>query len=66
MQKMEAMKRAYAEMILNTAKEAAERVMAADLIARRREQELVSVKEEAATMLLRLKQMVDAKVTIIY
>lgn len=66
MQKMEAMKRACAEMILNTAKEAAERVMAADLIARRKEQELVSVKEEAAAMLLRLKQMVDAKVTIIY
>lgn len=61
---MEAMKRAYAEMILNTAKEAAARVMAAELRARRTEQELVSVKEEAAGMLLRLKQMIDIKVTI--
>lgn len=61
---MEAMKRAYAEMILNTAKGAAARVMAAELRARRMEQELVSSKEEAAGMLLRLKQMIDAKVII--
>ncbi|KAL1538634.1 hypothetical protein AAHA92_27354 [Salvia divinorum] len=58
---MEAIKKAYAEMILNTAKEAAARVMAAELRARRTEQELVSVKEEAANMLLRLKQMIDTK-----
>ncbi|XP_057769486.1 uncharacterized protein LOC130989529 [Salvia miltiorrhiza] len=61
MEKMEAMKRAYAEMILNTAKEAASRVMVAELRARRTEQELVSVKQEAANMLLRLKQMIDTK-----
>ncbi|KAI3452361.1 hypothetical protein Pfo_009026 [Paulownia fortunei] len=58
---MEALKRAYAEMILNTAKEAAARVMAAELRARRLEQDLVSTKEEAAGTLLRLKQMIDAK-----
>ena len=64
MQEMEAIKKAYAEMILNTAKEAAARVMAAELRARRTEQEMVSVKEEAANMLLRLKQMIDTKVVI--
>ncbi|XP_042018746.1 uncharacterized protein LOC121766553 isoform X1 [Salvia splendens] len=61
MEEMEAIKKAYAEMILNTAKEAAARVMAAELRARRTEQEMVSVKEEAANMLLRLKQMIDTK-----
>ncbi|KAL0450609.1 UNVERIFIED_CONTAM: hypothetical protein Slati_1617300 [Sesamum latifolium] len=58
---MEALKRAYAEMILNTAKEAAARVMAAELGARRLEQDLVSTKKEGARMLLRLKQMLDVK-----
>lgn len=61
---MEALKRAYAEMILNTAKEAAARVMAAELEARRLEQDLVSTKEEGARMLLHLKQMIDEKVTL--
>ncbi|XP_042025933.1 uncharacterized protein LOC121772783 [Salvia splendens] len=61
MEEMEAIKKAYAEMILNTAKEAAARVMAAELRARRTEQEMMSVKEEAANMLLRLKQMIDTK-----
>lgn len=58
---MDALKRAYAEMILNTAKEAASRVMASELKARRLEQDLISTKEEAARMLLRLKQMIDRK-----
>ncbi|XP_073294026.1 uncharacterized protein [Primulina huaijiensis] len=60
-EKMDALKRAYAEMILNTAREAASRVMASDLKARRLEQDLISTKEEAARMLLRLKQMIDRK-----
>ncbi|KAL0332017.1 UNVERIFIED_CONTAM: hypothetical protein Scaly_2103200 [Sesamum calycinum] len=60
-EKMEALKRAYAEMILNTAKEAAARVMAAELGARRLEQDLVSTKEEGARMLLRLKQIIGVK-----
>ncbi|PIM99785.1 hypothetical protein CDL12_27711 [Handroanthus impetiginosus] len=60
-EKMEALKRAYAEMILNTAKEAAARVMAAELRARRLEQDLIVTKEDGAQMLLRLKQMIDAK-----
>ncbi|KAL0343936.1 UNVERIFIED_CONTAM: hypothetical protein Sangu_1281000 [Sesamum angustifolium] len=58
---MEELKRAYAERILNTAKEAAARVMAAELGARRLEQDLVSTKEEGARMLLRLKQIIDVK-----
>ncbi|KAG8384761.1 hypothetical protein BUALT_Bualt04G0152200 [Buddleja alternifolia] len=60
-EKMEALKRAYAEMILNTAKEAAARVMVAELKARRLEHDLISTKEEAARMLRRLKQMIDAQ-----
>ncbi|KZV17228.1 hypothetical protein F511_20759 [Dorcoceras hygrometricum] len=60
-EKMDALKRAYAEMILNTAKEAASRVMASELKARRFEQDLVSTKEEAARLLLRLKEMIDRK-----
>ncbi|XP_073125077.1 uncharacterized protein [Henckelia pumila] len=60
-EKMDALKRAYAEMILNTAKEAASRVMASELKSRRLEQDLISTKEEAARMLLRLKQMIDRK-----
>ncbi|KAL8471485.1 hypothetical protein ACS0TY_028942 [Phlomoides rotata] len=61
MQEMEALKRAYAEMILNTTKEAAARVLEAELRARRMEQEMNFAKEEAAGLLLRLKQMIDAK-----
>ncbi|CAA0828455.1 Unknown protein [Striga hermonthica] len=60
-EKMEAIKRAYAEMILNTAKEAAARVMAAELRSRRLEHDLVSTKDEAARMLLNLKQSIDTK-----
>ncbi|KAK4393053.1 hypothetical protein Sango_1776100 [Sesamum angolense] len=60
-EKMEELKRAYAEMILNTAKEAAARVMAAEIGARRLEQDLVSTKEEGARMLLRLKQIIHVK-----
>lgn len=56
------MKKAYAEMILNTSKEAAVRVMAAERKAHKFEQDLLSVKEEAVRMLLRMKQMIDSKV----
>jgi len=57
-----ALKKAYAEIILNTAKEAAARSMVSEKRALRFEQELVSTKEEALRMLLRLKQMLDSKV----
>ncbi|CAN8234749.1 unnamed protein product [Cochlearia groenlandica] len=57
-----ALKRAYADTILNTTKEAAARVMFSEKKARRFQQELVNVREEAIHTLLRLKQMYDSKV----
>lgn len=59
---MTALKKAYAEIILNTAKEAAARIMVSEKKALRFQQELFSTKEEALRMLLRLKQMLDSKV----
>lgn len=64
MQKVEALKKAYADVILNTAKEAAARVMASERRALRFQHELESTKDEAIRMLLRLKQMLDAKVSL--
>lgn len=61
-QKLTALKRAYADIILNTAKEAAARIMVSERKALRFQRELVSTKEEALRMLLRLKQMLDSKV----
>lgn len=60
---METVKKAYAEMILNTAKEAAARVMASEQKALKFQQDLQSTKEEAVRMLLRLKLMIDSKTT---
>ncbi|CAA2967040.1 Hypothetical predicted protein [Olea europaea subsp. europaea] len=62
-EELEGLKRAYAEMILNTAKEAAARVMASEIKARNFELDLISSKEEATRILLRLKHMMDAKTT---
>jgi hypothetical protein len=59
---MLALKRAYAEIILNTAKEAAARVMASERKASSFQQDLRATKDEALRMLLRLKQMIDSKV----
>lgn len=59
--RMVAMKKAYAEMILNTSREAAVRVMVAERKAQKFEQDLLSVKEEGVRMLLRMKQMIDSK-----
>lgn len=60
-EKLVALKKAYAEMILNTAKEAAARVMAAERKAKRFEHDLNRTKEEALRMLLRFKQMIEDK-----
>lgn len=60
---MEDVKKAYAEIILNMAKEAAARVMASEKKALKFQQDLHSTKEEALRMLLRLKLMIDAKTT---
>lgn len=62
LQKMEALKKAYADIILNTAKEAATRIMISERKAIGFQQELLVVKEEALNMLVRLKQMSDSKV----
>ncbi|KAF8010642.1 hypothetical protein BT93_J1327 [Corymbia citriodora subsp. variegata] len=59
---MVALKKAYAEIILNTAKEAAARVMASERKALRFQHDLKATKEEGLRMLLRLKQMMDAKI----
>ncbi|VVA20197.1 PREDICTED: LOC110645823 isoform [Prunus dulcis] len=60
-QKMVALKKAYAEIILNTAKEAAARVMASEHKALRFQHDLLSTKDESLRVLLRLKQMIDSK-----
>ncbi|EOA35278.1 hypothetical protein CARUB_v10020445mg [Capsella rubella] len=57
-----ALKRAYADTILNTTKEAAARVMVSEKKARRYQQELVTVRDDALQTLVRLKQMLDSKV----
>lgn len=61
-----ALKVAYAEMILNTAKEAAARVMVSEKRAALFQHELNCSKEESLRLLLRLKQMIDAKVHSIF
>ncbi|XWS60657.1 hypothetical protein CRYUN_Cryun07bG0054600 [Craigia yunnanensis] len=61
-EKLTALKKAYAEIILNTAKEAAARIMVSERKALRYQQELFAAKDDALCMLLRLKQMLDAKV----
>ncbi|KAK9278792.1 hypothetical protein L1049_028370 [Liquidambar formosana] len=62
-EKLTALKKAYADIILNTAKEAAARIMVSERKAIRFQHELSSSKEEALHMLLRLKQMMDTKVS---
>lgn len=62
MQKMVALKKAYADIILNTAKEAAARIMVSERKALRFQQDLCATKDEALRMLVRLKQMMDSKV----
>ncbi|XP_056170436.1 uncharacterized protein LOC115692096 isoform X2 [Syzygium oleosum] len=61
--KLMALKQAYAEIILGMAKEAAGRVMAAERRATQFQEELFSSKGEALRLLLRLKQMCDAKLS---
>ncbi|KAI3499369.1 hypothetical protein L1887_35166 [Cichorium endivia] len=61
-ERLTALKRAYADIILNTAKEAAARIMVSERKALRFEYELKNAKEDALQMLLRLKQMMDSKV----
>lgn len=62
LQKLTALKKAYADIILNTAKEAAARVMVSEKRAVRLQREILYTKEEALRMLLRLKRTYDSKV----
>ncbi|ESW23159.1 hypothetical protein PHAVU_004G023400 [Phaseolus vulgaris] len=58
---MLALKKAYADVILNTMKESAGRVMVSEKRALMFQQELTAAKENALHMLMRLKKMMDAK-----
>ncbi|XP_019153399.1 PREDICTED: uncharacterized protein LOC109149844 [Ipomoea nil] len=62
-ERLTALKKAYADIILNTAKEAAARIMVSERKALRFQHELQVAKEEALRMLLRLKQMMDSKIS---
>nr|XP_043614465.1 uncharacterized protein LOC122586541 [Erigeron canadensis] len=56
------LKKAYADIILNTAKEAATRIMVSEKKAVQFEYELKNSKDDAVRMLTRLKQMMDSKI----
>ncbi|KAK2965156.1 hypothetical protein RJ640_005319 [Escallonia rubra] len=56
------LKKAYADIILNTAKEAAARIMLSERKALRFQHELCTAKEEALQMMVRLKKMMDSKI----
>ncbi|KAG2254243.1 hypothetical protein Bca52824_084379 [Brassica carinata] len=60
-----ALKRAYADTILNTTKEAAARVLSSEKKTRMYQQEIVTVRDEAVNTLLRLKKMYDSKLLAI-
>ncbi|KAJ0723349.1 hypothetical protein HanPI659440_Chr08g0306921 [Helianthus annuus] len=61
-ERLMALKKAYADIILNTEKEAAKRIMVSERKAVRLEYELKIAKEDAVQMLMRVKQMMDCKV----
>lgn len=65
-QRMAALKRAYADIILSTAKEAAARVLVEERKADRYLQDLSAVKEDALSMLVRLKGVMDSKVLALF
>ncbi|KAK6123435.1 hypothetical protein DH2020_042817 [Rehmannia glutinosa] len=62
-EKLTALKKAYADIILNISKEAAARVMSSERRAARCQHDLKVGKEEALRMLMRLKQMMDSKIS---
>ncbi|CAK9172344.1 unnamed protein product [Ilex paraguariensis] len=61
-ERLTALKKAYADIILNTAKEAAARIMVSERRALRFQHELYVAKEDALQMLQRLKRMMDSKI----
>jgi len=56
------LKKVYVDIILNTEKEAAARIMVSERKAIRFEYELKNAKEDAIQMLMKLKRMMDCKV----
>ncbi|KAI3952225.1 hypothetical protein MKW98_005920 [Papaver atlanticum] len=64
LEKLGSLKKAYADIILNTAKEAAARIMVSERKAYRFQQELCAAKQEGLDMLLRLKQITDSKKSV--
>ncbi|KAL5806638.1 hypothetical protein ACOSQ4_029371 [Xanthoceras sorbifolium] len=60
-EKTAALKKAYADIILNTAKEAAARIVTSERKTVRFERDLSSTRDEALRLLVRLKQMIDSK-----
>ncbi|KAM0072222.1 hypothetical protein Hdeb2414_s0001g00034001 [Helianthus debilis subsp. tardiflorus] len=61
-ERLMALKKAYADIILNMEKEAAKRIMVSEQKAVWLEYELKISKEDAVQMLMRVKQMMDCKV----
>ncbi|XP_010928238.1 uncharacterized protein [Elaeis guineensis] len=61
-EKILALKKTYVEIILNSAKESAARILASERKALGFQQSLVATKEEAVSMLLRLKGIMDSKI----
>lgn len=61
-EKMAALKSAYAEIMLNTAKESAARILASEKKALMYQKSLFDAKEEALAMLMRVKSFMDAKI----
>lgn len=61
-QRMAALKRAFADVILNTAKESAARILASERRVLQLQQSLSLAREESLDMLLRLKSIMDSKV----
>lgn len=62
LQKLTALKKAYADIILGISKEASARVMASEKKSVRHHHELKATREEGVRMLMRLKQMMDTQV----
>ncbi|KAL5720338.1 hypothetical protein ACHQM5_013017 [Ranunculus cassubicifolius] len=58
---MEELKKAYADIIFETTKEAALKIMVAENKANRYKKEMIEAKEEALNMLIRFKSMADSK-----
>lgn len=64
-QRMAALKRAYADIILNTAKESAARILASEGKVLQLQRSLSLTKEDSLAMLLRLKAIMDSKVMVL-